>query len=91
MNLISDMAAGCLTFLIENCTGVLIAEKPRTNPDENAHLIQENIEENLQDFTKFDTNDTIFREYDPPENEEEDPKAWKKSRLRLSTTIWACF
>ncbi|KAK3724332.1 hypothetical protein QZH41_010843, partial [Actinostola sp. cb2023] len=59
--------------------------------DEETHLIQVAIEEKLQDFTKFDPNDTIFREYDPPPDEEQDPKAWKKSLPKLTTSIWECF
>jgi hypothetical protein len=81
-------------LLIENCTGVIIVEKVplRTREEvEEAPLIQAEQRHRLQDFTKFDANDAIFREYDPPENEEEDPKAWKKSRPSIKSSIWKCF
>lgn len=92
--MISEIVALVL-FLIENCTGVAIVENiPFTNQQqqnqEGEHLIQVSIQERLQEFTRFDADDVLFREYDPPLNEEENPKAWKKSRPTLSKAIWRC-
>lgn len=86
---------GLVLFLIENCTGVVIVENiPFRNQQhgEEAHLIEVAVDaENLEGFTRLDADDALFREYDPPVDEEEDPKAWKKSRPKISTDIWKCF
>ena len=80
-----------IAFLIENCTGVAIVQSQERSADEETLLIQVSVEEKLQDFTKFDPDDALFREYDPPPNEEEDPKAWRKNRPKLKTSIWDSF
>ena len=46
---------------------------------EDAPLIQRQDHDPLEDFKKFNSNDTIFQEYDPPP-EDNSKMAWKKSR-----------
>lgn len=92
-----------VAFLVENCMGVTLIETCGSRNTRSSELQetllpgeegnQENQDDNhdyLDDFTKFDPNDTIFREFDPPKLEERDPKSWKKSLPSFKKTLWMC-
>ncbi|XP_031555656.1 uncharacterized protein LOC116292471 [Actinia tenebrosa] len=87
--MIGEILATLFAFLVENCTGVVIIQShSRTELQES--LLQEQPEDLLEDFTNFDPNDAIFREFDPPSHLENDPQAWKQSRPTIKNSFWEC-
>ena len=91
--MISELIFGLVAILIENSTGVVIVRRSNgeNEEDEETGLIQVGVQEKLKEFTKFDPNDAIFREYDPPADQETDPKAWKKNIPSLKHSIFKSF
>ncbi|XP_032226762.1 uncharacterized protein LOC116610153 [Nematostella vectensis] len=77
-------------FLFENCTGVLISRTSIFREDEEQSLIQQDVRQ-YDDFLSFDPNDDVFREFDHPEGEEEDPKSWRKVRPAFKSSLWTSF
>ncbi|XP_032226584.2 uncharacterized protein LOC116609874 [Nematostella vectensis] len=87
-------------FLFENCTGVVLIEnyasKERGNEEEGTaeelrNLIQTTKRHELEEFTNFDETDDVFREFDPPEAEERDPRSWRKRLPSFRSTAWKSF
>ncbi|XP_048577834.1 uncharacterized protein LOC125559854 [Nematostella vectensis] len=87
-------------FLFENCTGVVLIEnyasKERGNEEEGTaeklrNLIQTTKRHELEEFTNFDETDDVFREFDPPEAEERDPRSWPKRLPSFRSTAWESF
>ncbi|XP_032226763.1 uncharacterized protein LOC116610154 [Nematostella vectensis] len=77
-------------FLFENCTSVIIAQTRLFREDEEQGLIPQD-EQQYDDFLSFDPNDYVFREFDHPEGEEEDPKSWRKVRPAFKSSLWTSF
>ncbi|XP_031551723.1 uncharacterized protein LOC116288990 [Actinia tenebrosa] len=61
------------------------------HPELQESLLDSGQSNPLDDFTASDPNDTIFREFDPPQYLESSPQAWKQSRPSFMTSLWECF
>ncbi|XP_028513258.1 uncharacterized protein LOC114574555, partial [Exaiptasia diaphana] len=88
--MLSEVIAGLLALIVENCTGVTLLKKSHSREeleDKESSLIRVEIEETLHDFKRFDPNDVTFREYDPPVDQEQDPQAWRKNVASLKEII----
>lgn len=88
--MISDIAI-FISFLIESCTGIAIiqtSERPKQGELES--LIERPRSRLLVGFNEFEEDDHIFQEFDPPENLQADPKAWKKSLPSFRTSLKEC-
>ena len=68
---------GLLLYMTETFTAGVIQSYQGQGMLENAPLIQR--QDPLEDFKKFDQNDEIFQEYDPPLGDDS-KMGWKKSR-----------
>ena len=68
---------GLLLYMTETYTAGVIQSYQGQGMLENAPLIQR--QDPLEDFKKFDQNDEIFQEYDPPLGDDS-KMGWKKSR-----------
>ena len=70
---------GVFAYLTETFTAGVIQSYQGQGLLQNAPLMQRQENDPLEDFKKFNSNDTIFQQYDPP-LDDNSKMAWKKSR-----------
>lgn len=84
-----------VAYLVESCTGVTLIEAYYQNNNRQSNELQDPADSNdrldhLEDFISFDPTDTIFREHEPPQYLEEEPKAWKLNLPTFKKSLWEC-
>ena len=94
-----EAVAAFFAYIFESFTGSVLENSPTTpresrnvqdhdNSEIEPLLVQQRF--TLEDFTKFDPNDTIFQEFDPPFGAC-GSMAWKDSRPSRWTSFVSCF
>ena len=80
-----------IAYLIENCTGVVLIEQCDNTSIQEAELVSVwDAASQLEEFTTFDPEDTIFQEFDPPTHQDSYPQGWRKSLPTFSKSFWEC-
>lgn len=75
---------GLFAYITETFTAGVIQSYQGQGLLEDAPLLQQDP---LEDFKKFDQNDTIFQEYDPPTGDNS-KMGWKMSRPTWQNSLW---